>query len=147
MNFVRYCGAWGRRMQYHSPPSSSSFSPLGSMVNQRVYSSSLFLQTSQANQTKFEDQTSRRLTYGVLLVAGVTFIVKYQNDEQKIFAEEMPATPLPTYRREEIAQHKTSEKGIWVTYKGVVYDITTFVEEHPGGKERILMAAGGDIEV
>jgi len=27
-----------------------------------------------------------------------------------------------------------------------VYDITDFVESHPGGKDKIMMAAGGSVE-
>lgn len=34
---------------------------------------------------------------------------------------------------------------IWVTYQNGVYDITDFVEVHPGG-DKILMAAGGALE-
>jgi sulfite oxidase len=53
---------------------------------------------------------------------------------------------LPNYTKAEIAAHKTPETGIWVIYKNGVYDITQFVEEHPGGKARIMLAAGGSIE-
>lgn len=38
--------------------------------------------------------------------------------------------------------HKTKKEGIWVTYKDGVYDITDFVDGHPGGSKRIMMAAG-----
>eukprot|EP00501_MAST-03F_sp_TOSAG23-6_P001925 GSMAST32.ASY1.ANO1.2005.1 assembled CDS len=51
---------------------------------------------------------------------------------------------LPTYTRAEIAEHKTSENGVWVTYKDGVYDITDFISVHPGGN-RIAMAAGADV--
>ena len=53
---------------------------------------------------------------------------------------------LPTYTMAEVAAHKTVETGIWVVYKEGVYEITTFIEEHPGGKARIMLAAGGSIE-
>jgi sulfite oxidase len=53
---------------------------------------------------------------------------------------------LPNYTRAEVALHKMPETGIWVTYKDGVYDITQFVEEHPGGRARIMLAAGGSIE-
>ena len=35
---------------------------------------------------------------------------------------------------------------IWVTYGGMVYDITDFVANHPGGSEKIILAAGGPVE-
>ena len=44
-------------------------------------------------------------------------------------------TSLPTYTRREVATHTTaSAGGIWVTYKDGVYDITDFLDDHPGGK-------------
>uniref|UniRef100_A0A8C4QS89 Sulfite oxidase n=1 Tax=Eptatretus burgeri TaxID=7764 RepID=A0A8C4QS89_EPTBU len=52
---------------------------------------------------------------------------------------------LPSFTCKEIAQHCTFEQRIWVTYKGCVYDITDFVDLHPGG-DKILMAAGGPLE-
>ena len=33
-----------------------------------------------------------------------------------------------------------------MTYKGNVYDITEFVANHPGGSEKIILAAGGALE-
>ncbi|KAJ3123846.1 hypothetical protein HK098_001591 [Nowakowskiella sp. JEL0407] len=49
------------------------------------------------------------------------------------------------YTLEEVSQHDSPEKGVWVTYRQGVYDITSFVEVHPGG-EKIMMAAGRSIE-
>lgn len=46
---------------------------------------------------------------------------------------------------EQVAEHKTLEKGVWVTYQSSVYDITSFVGHHPGGS-RIMLAAGGSVE-
>lgn len=33
-----------------------------------------------------------------------------------------------------------------MTYKDGVYDVTKFVEQHPGGLARIMLAAGGAID-
>lgn len=55
-------------------------------------------------------------------------------------------TEGPVYTIEEVSQHNTHEKGIWVTYKGQVYDITEFVANHPGGPTKIILAAGGALE-
>jgi sulfite oxidase len=52
---------------------------------------------------------------------------------------------LPVYALADVAQHATKDDRIWVTYGQGVYDITDFVEEHPGG-DKILMAAGGSLE-
>ena len=62
-----------------------------------------------------------------------------------------PGTPpadirsLPRFQLTEVAKHNTEEEGVWVTYKGGVYDITEFLFSHPGGKERLLMAGGQDL--
>lgn len=55
------------------------------------------------------------------------------------------ADGMKVYRREEIAKHTTNEKGVWVTYNGEVYDITKFIQNHPGGRDKISLAAGKDI--
>ncbi|KAK7867174.1 hypothetical protein R5R35_008371 [Gryllus longicercus] len=53
---------------------------------------------------------------------------------------------LPTYTLDEVATHASKEDGIWVTFRQGVYDITNFVDQHPGGHEKISMAAGGSVE-
>lgn len=50
---------------------------------------------------------------------------------------------LPVYSAEEVSKHKTKEQRIWVTFKDGVYDITEFIAMHPGGAQRIMLAAGG----
>ena len=52
---------------------------------------------------------------------------------------------LRDFDAEEIRKHTKANDGIWVTFRSGVYDITDFIEAHPGG-EKILMAAGGSIE-
>lgn len=52
----------------------------------------------------------------------------------------------PVYHRNEIMEHSTKEKGVWVTYGNGVYDITKFIVNHPGGQEKILLASGGAVE-
>jgi len=43
----------------------------------------------------------------------------------------------------QVAQHNT-EKDCWVIIHGVVYDLTSFLAEHPGGVQVISKWAGGD---
>lgn len=45
---------------------------------------------------------------------------------------------------EEVAQHNTEESA-WVYIGNVVYDITPWLNRHPGGKEVLLLVAGRDI--
>mmetsp|Transcript_10941 Transcript_10941/g.27610 ORF Transcript_10941/g.27610 Transcript_10941/m.27610 type:complete len:582 (-) Transcript_10941:75-1820(-) len=53
--------------------------------------------------------------------------------------------PWPVFTKAEVAEHASKETRIWVTYKEAVYDITEFVDGHPGGS-RILLAAGKSID-
>lgn len=53
---------------------------------------------------------------------------------------------LPTYTAEEVSKHDSVENRVWVTYKNGVYDITDFLGKHPGGTDKIIMAAGGSME-
>ncbi|KAG5849275.1 cytochrome b5-like [Anguilla anguilla] len=47
------------------------------------------------------------------------------------------------YSLEEIKLHNTS-KDAWLIIHDKVYDITSFMEEHPGGEEVLLEQAGAD---
>ena len=49
----------------------------------------------------------------------------------------MPATATATTA--------TATKGVIVKYKGELYDVTDFVDSHPGGKDRILDFQGKDM--
>lgn len=59
---------------------------------------------------------------------------------------------LPTYSLSQVANYNgqisptNPHKRIWMSYGGLVYDVTEFIANHPGGSEKILMAAGGAIE-
>jgi len=52
----------------------------------------------------------------------------------------------PIYSREEVSKHASREDGVWVTYKDGVYDITKFIINHPGGTDKIMLAAGKAID-
>lgn len=48
------------------------------------------------------------------------------------------------YTIEEVGKHN-KESDIWVVYNGQVYDVTKFLDEHPGGSEVLLDLAGKDV--
>ena len=56
------------------------------------------------------------------------------------------AKDMKTYTRSEVSKHKDTKDGIWITFKNGVYDITDFVEQHPGGASKIMLAAGGAVD-
>ena len=56
----------------------------------------------------------------------------------------MPGIQLPTIPRADVARHSTS-KSCYVTIGANVYDITSFVDDHPGGGELILEYGGKDV--
>ena len=43
--------------------------------------------------------------------------------------------------RAEIARHRTSES-CWVIIRDQVYDVTTFLPDHPGGIQSIILWGG-----
>jgi sulfite oxidase len=89
------------------------------------------------------------LTSGYYLRSRRLFASELENTEEEeednfVAGEEMEG--LPFYSKADVKKHDSAEKRIWVTYKAGVYDITEFVEGHPGGIEKIMLAAGGSIE-
>lgn len=75
-----------------------------------------------------------------IVPAWALMMVALANREEKSECEEI------VYRRSEVEKHKSKESGIWVTFKDGVYDITKFIANHPGGVDKIMLAAGQDIE-
>ena len=44
----------------------------------------------------------------------------------------------------ELKQHKTVETQVWTALEGHVFNITPYLEFHPGGVEELMKAAGRD---
>lgn len=42
----------------------------------------------------------------------------------------------------ELKEHKTKSTGVWFAISGKVYDVTKFLNEHPGGEEVLMENAG-----
>lgn len=45
----------------------------------------------------------------------------------------------------ELRSHNSADS-LWVSYRGNVYDVTDFVDEHPGGAKSLIEAAGGAVD-
>ncbi len=52
-------------------------------------------------------------------------------------------TTTALYTLAQVAQHKDAQS-CWTTINGNVYDVTTWINEHPGGPEAILSICGID---
>ncbi|XP_033104294.1 cytochrome b5-like isoform X2 [Anneissia japonica] len=48
-----------------------------------------------------------------------------------------------TYTLEEVKEHNNGNS-LWLVIHDKVYDVTKFIDEHPGGEEVLLEQAGGD---
>ena len=57
----------------------------------------------------------------------------------------MPSRTLPTFTRAEVEKHN-STNSCYVTIGSKVYDVTEFVDDHPGGGDLLLEYAGKDVE-
>jgi alkylation response protein AidB-like acyl-CoA dehydrogenase len=53
------------------------------------------------------------------------------------------APPSKTFTREEVREH-TSDDSLWCIIDNVVYDLTDFVDAHPGGESVLKQVAGQD---
>ncbi|KAF3856499.1 hypothetical protein F7725_017222 [Dissostichus mawsoni] len=81
---------------------------------------------------------------GAVLAYGLHHHKAEQQDSSTVQTIEKTSA-FPIISQEEVTTHRSLEHGVWVTYKGGVYDITEFVAMHPGG-DKILLAAGGALE-
>lgn len=68
--------------------------------------------------------------------------VHLQIFKSQSFIAVIPCHPIS---KAEVGTRDNPSKSVWVTYGNGVYDITSFIDHHPGAKN-ILMAAGGSIE-
>ena len=56
----------------------------------------------------------------------------------------MPGVPLPTIPTHDVASHNT-DKSCYVTIGANVYNVTSFLPDHPGGADLILKYGGKDV--
>lgn len=78
-----------------------------------------------------------RRKYQNIFLCSPLFTYYFLKDKNKINKQ---------YDYTEIEKHKTKETGIWVTNKNNVYNITSFIDLHPGGSDKIMLAAGSSVE-
>ena len=73
-----------------------------------------------------------------------------QSSNQPTSSEPGTSTPsntsTPSYTLSDLAKHKT-QNDCWIAVNGNVYDVTKYLDFHPGGADLILMQCGKDATV
>ncbi|XP_030585953.1 sulfite oxidase, mitochondrial isoform X2 [Archocentrus centrarchus] len=107
--------------------------------------------SSSSNEQRFHQHgfSWTRALAGILAGTGVVLAygLRHHKAEQADVRDQtvQMRSSLPVISQAEVAKHRSLKDGVWVTYKGGVYNITEFVAMHPGG-DKIMLAAGGALE-
>lgn len=112
--------------------------------------SSVIINQQYSNYNHQFNHCNKYASYGLIGLIGFSSYLFHQFKRKKIFAESdvtagQKIDNLPVYTLKEIESHNSKEKRIWVIFKAGVYDITEFIDEHPGGN-KVLLAAGSSVE-
>lgn len=98
---------------------------------------------SYIKQKTFKNNSYGKYTAYIALatsILGLYYYISYKNiyalNKKFISCGEF-RVDLKTYNLEEVGKHDNKENRIWVTFKQGVYDITDFIEKHPGGSSKI----------
>lgn len=90
----------------------------------------------------FSDDNSRTQGWKVIgTLLGLGAVLAYHDFRCKA-AQESPRM----YTKEEVRSHNSPETRVWVTLGSEVFDVTEFVDLHPGGPSKLILAAGGPLE-
>jgi cytochrome b involved in lipid metabolism len=90
------------------------------------------------------------IVIATVAVLGIGYVNLVDSDSDSTTAPgattgvpEVAAEELPIYALADVAERNTRED-CWTIIDGFVYDITEFVNRHPGGVDNILQACGTD---
>ncbi|KAJ3295805.1 hypothetical protein HDU79_008332 [Rhizoclosmatium sp. JEL0117] len=130
----------GTRVLYQ-PSTPSLFRPFSSST-----STSATSKTTHSSSNWIKSSTVQ-LSLGLGLGISLAALYSYSNPHAPSQTETQSPkeSKQSLFTRGDVRSHTTKETGIWVTSNDGVYDITDFVDIHPGG-ERILLAAGHSID-
>ena len=111
----------------------SSFS--SKLVYQRTNFKSQYKFSTQSSTTNFS--SFNKFLGASLLIGSAAFLTQQihaesQQEEEIFKTAGARKEGLKEYTLEEIAKHNNKDNRIWVIYKNGVYDITDFIEMHPG---------------
>jgi cytochrome b involved in lipid metabolism len=159
------------KRQSHPYTTSVIFPPLSSSTAAISASASAAASATSSRASKMssfgsisQSSAAIMMSLAMAVSSGYYFLVQQQNvyarlEEETTSATETPTLEeeaaagedslLPVYTSKDVARHNSTEDGskrIWMSYGGYVYDVTDFIPNHPGGTEKILLAAGSHIE-
>lgn len=86
------------------------------------------------------------LVVAFVIVIGITFATRTTGATDTSIVPPRPSVETmatTTYTLAQVMQHKTPTD-CWTTVSGGVYDLTPFVNQHPGGVENIIKICGID---
>lgn len=106
------------------------------------------------DQANFDAKKSF-LSPNALVCGSILALLIYELNAEQVNAKEVNQDELAkeygkfdkrlkTITIEELNKHNCKENGIWVSFREGVYDVTGFVEQHPGGN--IILMAAGDLK-
>ncbi|KAH9460697.1 hypothetical protein MJO28_003598 [Puccinia striiformis f. sp. tritici] len=81
------------------------------------------------------------ITIILTTISGIYLL--FFHHEGPIFISPIQSTMTKIISIQEVEKHK-DEKSAWTIVEGKVYDVTEFLEEHPGGKKILLKNCGKD---
>jgi len=79
------------------------------------------------------------ITILIIILGGGIFIIF--NSSSNTSSAKTPTTQI--YSMTDVSSHKDA-KSCWTAINGNVYDLTSWIDEHPGGREAILYICGKD---
>ncbi len=82
----------------------------------------------------------------LIIVAIAAIFIFGRKSEDMTVTTTVPmvaTTTLPTYTTADVALHATSTD-CWSIVNGYVYDFTSFINQHPGGKKAVMQTCGVD---
>ncbi len=89
------------------------------------------------------------LTIGGIIVLIAVAIVFFSTNKNTQPSEPTPSAsstvPVGLYTLADVAQHAT-QPDCWMAIEGKVYNVTSYVDKHPGGKA-ILLGCGKDATI
>lgn len=89
-----------------------------------------------------KQRTVRNILIGIVLTAGIGTLVWWQKSQ----TAQVPAPEIEkvgAVSATEVASHN-SGADCWTSINGNVYDLTSWIVEHPGGEGAILQLCGTD---